>query len=135
MAIANPNYHLNRYQNIPTFDGNPKQINRFITACDNFFDTHRNRENVNAPINICLFDTILSKLVGRAADIIASRVELANCNLVSQARINTFSHQRSIDCVVEDLLNLKPDRNENPQSFGIRIQDTRSSFFKNKYVS
>ena len=131
-----PNYQLIKYQadNIPLFDGNPKQLNRFINACDNFYNTHKNADN-NAPINTCLFDTILNKLVGRAADQIASRIELTNWPLVKNAIIATFADQRSIDCVLQDIITLKPDRNESPQQFGLRLQDIRSLLFSKVNMS
>lgn len=131
------NYMLIRYQadNIPTFDGNPKQVNRFINACTNFITAHNDLNNVGAAINIALFDTILSKLVGRAADLIASRIELNTWDLVKNAIIDTFSDQRSIDCVIQDIITMKPERNENPQQFGIRLQDARSLLFSKVNVS
>lgn len=126
--MANPNYQLMKYQadNIPHFDGNPKQINRFIKSCENLLRNHQDATNANAPINICLLDTILSKLTGRAADLIASRIELDSWNSVKSALLATFSDQRSIDCLVQDLISLKPHNNETPQNFGLRLQDARS---------
>lgn len=122
------NYQLVKYQadNIPPFDGNPKQINRFLRACENFLATHQDRNNVQAPLNSCLFDTVLSKLVGRAADLIASRIELNTWDAVKNALIMTFADQRSVDCVVQDLISTKPFKGETPQNFGIRLQDARS---------
>lgn len=129
--MAQPNYSLIRYQadNIPHFDGNSKLINRFISACENFLNAHRDRNNPNAAINIALFDTILSKLVGRAADLIASRLELNSWDLIKSAIIDTFSDQRSVDCIIQDIITMKPDRNENSQQFGLRLQDARSLLF------
>jgi hypothetical protein len=131
-----PNYQLIKYQadNIPLFDGNPKQLNRFINACDNFYDAHKDA-NADAPINTCLFDTILNKLVGRAADQIASRIELTSWALVKNAIIATFADQRSIDCVIQDIITSKPDRNESPQQFGLRLQDIRSLLFSKVNMS
>lgn len=125
------NYALIRYQadNIPLFDGNTKHISRFITACENFLGAHQDRANVNAPLNIALFDTILSKLTGRAADLIASRIELNSWNLVKDAIYATFSDQRSTDCVVQDIITMKPYKSENSLQFGIRLQDARSLLY------
>ena len=129
--MAEPNYQLLRYQaeNIPLFNGNPKQINRFVTACENFVTAHGNRANNDAPINVCIFDTILSKLVGRAADLISSRIELNTWPLLKNAIVATFSDQRSIDCVAQDLITARPEKNESPLQFGIRLQDIRSVLF------
>lgn len=73
----------------------------------NSYNNHKNKIKQNAPINACLFDTILSKLVGRDADLIASRVELHNWDLVKGAMGNTF--------VSQDIKSLKPRKNETPQ--------------------
>jgi hypothetical protein len=129
--MAQPNFVLIKYQaeNIPSFDGNPKQLNRFIKSCDNFLTAHRNEQQANAPINNCLFDTILSKLIGRAADLIASRTELNTWSKVKESLLLTFSDQRSIDCVVQDIISMRLERGESPQNFGLRLQDARSILF------
>lgn len=125
------NYQLLRYQseNIPHFDGNPKLLSRFITAVENLLIAFQDRANVNATINTCLFDTILSKLKGRAAELVVSRSELKTWALIKDVLITSFADQRSIDCLIQDLLNLKPFKNENPLLFGMRIQDSRSLLF------
>lgn len=125
------NYQLLRYQsdNIPLFDGNPRLLNRFIIAIENLLKAFYNRTDPNDTINVCLFDTILSKLTGRAADLITSRIELNSWNLIKEVLINSFSDQRSIDCLIQDLINLKPFKNESPLEFGMRIQDSRSLLF------
>lgn len=131
MATPQTNYTLIRYQadNIPLFDGNAKLISRFITACENFLSAHQDRTNPNAPLNIALFDTILSKLTGRAADLIASRIELNSWTLVKEAIYATFSDQRTSDCVMQDIVTMRPLKNENSLQFGIRLQDARSLLY------
>lgn len=125
------NYGLLRYQadNVPTFDGNPKLLQRFISASENLLRAFQDIQNPNAPINICLLDTIYSKLSHRAADLICSRSEINNWQLIKELLINTFSDQRSIDCLIQDMLSLKINKNENPIAFGMRLQDTRSLLF------
>jgi len=135
--MPEPNYALIRYQadNIPTFDGNPKHINRFISSCENFFTAHKDLTNPAAAINTCLFDTVLNKLTGRAADLVASRVELTSWELLKQSIISTFADQRSIDCVVQDIICCRPKKDESPQQFGLRLQDIRSLLFSKINVS
>lgn len=131
MAPTPVNIALLRYQadNIPAFDGNPKQLNRFIKSCENFIVAFQNLADPNDPINTCLFDTILSKLRDRAADLIGSRTELNTWQLIKDSLNLTFSDQRSIDCLIQDLISLKPSKNETPTQFGMRIQDARSLLF------
>lgn len=129
--MANPNYQLIRYQadNIPNFDGNTKTLGRFITSCEHFLQNHQNRQNAADPINVCLFDTVICKLTGRAAELIASRTELDTWQKIKDSLIVTFSDQRTEDCLVQDIINMKPDRNDSLHSFGLKLQDSRSLLF------
>lgn len=96
------NIPLLKYQadNIPSFDGNSKQLNRFITSCEHFLTNFQNKTNVDDPINVCLIDTILNKLTGRAADLICSRSELNRWETIKNALDLSFSDQRGIDCLI-----------------------------------
>lgn len=122
------NYSLLRYQadNIPNFDGNPKLLQRFIIASENLLKAFQNTTNPNSPINICLLDTIFSKLKGRAADLICPRSELNSWQSIKEVLIASFSDQRGIDCLFQDLTSLKLKPNETLLEFGNRIQDVRS---------
>lgn len=129
--MANPNYTLLRFQadNIPHFDGNPKLLQRFICSCENLLRAFQNRAQPDDPINLYLLDTILGKLTSRAAELIASRAELNSWQTIKDALNTIFSDQRSIDCLIQDLIMLKPLKNETPINFGMRIQDARSLLF------
>ena len=125
------NVGLLRYysDNIPSFDGNPKVLNRFVTACENFIRAFQNVQNPNDPINLAIFDTIVSKLRDRAGELIGSRTELTSWQQIKDALTLTFSDQRSIDCLIQDLINLKRFKTETPMQFGMRIQNARSLLF------
>lgn len=131
MPADQKNIPLLRYQadNIPLFDGNPKLLNRFLNSCENLINNFRNVTDPNDPINVCLFDTVLSKLRDRAADLISSRSDLNTWAKVKETLELCFADQRSIDCLIQDLISLKPQKNENPIQFGMRIQDVRSLLF------
>lgn len=130
-SVTTPNFSLLKYQveNIPHFDGNKRQLNRFLISCEHLLKNFQNTNNLADPINTCLIDSILNKLSGRAADLICSRTELTNWNDIKNTLILTFSDQRGIDCLIQELINLKPYKNESSLQFGIRIQDTRSLLF------
>lgn len=127
-ATIKPDIPLMRYQadNIPDFDGNAKQLGRFIGVCENFISNFQNPNNPRDPINVCILDTILGKLKYRAADLIYSRSEINNWQSIKETLKITFSDQRSIDCLIQDLFSLKPFKNETPIQFGMRVQDARS---------
>lgn len=130
--MATPiNYALLRYQadNIPNFDGNTKILPRFLKASENLLRAFQDIANPEAPINICLLDTIFSKLRGRAADLICPRHELNTWELVKNVLVITFSDLRGMDCLEQELATLKPLQNETLLNFGNRIQDTRSLLF------
>lgn len=131
MATKTVDMPLLRYQadNIPLFDGSAKQLNRFINSCEHFLKNFQNKENLKDPINVCLLDTIFNKLTGRAADLICSRSELTTWEKIKDALILSFSDQRGVDCLIQELINLKPYKGESPIQFGIRIQDARSLLF------
>lgn len=131
MPSDTKNIPLLRYQadNIPLFDGNPKLLNRFLNSCENLIHNFKNNADPNDPINVCLFDTVLSKLRDRAADLISSRSDLNTWTKVKEVLQLCFADQRSIDCLIQDLISLKPHKNESPIQFGMRIQDVRSLLF------
>lgn len=71
----------------------------------------------------------MGKLRGRAADLIDSRSELKTWQQIKNALNVTFSDQRGIDCLIQDLISIKPLKNETPINFGMRIQNARSLLF------
>lgn len=129
--MSNKDISLLRYQadNIPHFDGNARLLQRFICSCENFLINFQNANDPTDAINIILLDTILGKLRGRAADLIGSRSELKTWQQIKNALNVTFSDQRGIDCLIQDLISIKPLKNESPINFGMRIQDARSLLF------
>lgn len=58
--IIKPDVPLMRYQadNIPDFDGNSKQLNRFVNVCESFIKKLCKPRDL---INLCVVHTILSK--------------------------------------------------------------------------
>jgi len=131
--MANPgavNYQLLRLyiDTIPTFDGNPHTLSIFINNCtsliNNFFragdDAHNN----------FIVRAIIGKLSGRALSLIGSRInELHTWVEVKEALQLSFGDQRNLDCLVQDLIALTPQKSETPYNFGMRCQDARSLIF------
>lgn len=109
---------------IPQYDGNPHTLSIFVQSCDNFLIAFGNAENVI--LNNVLIRSILSKLTGRALTLIGSRSELSTWDDVKKILKLSFGDQRNIDCLIQDLISLCPNRNETSYNFGIRCQDARS---------
>lgn len=110
---------------VPNYDGDPATLSNFISACD-YILTFANRTNASDPINNFLLRTILSKLIGRAAILIGNRDDAVSWPRIKELLIQFFGDQRDENCLVRDLMSLKPEKNETPYQFGIRCQDVRS---------
>lgn len=133
LSMANPTpaprpieYQLLRLyiDNIPKYDGNPNTLGIFIDNCETLIATFSDEHNPQ--INQFILRAIISKLVGRALILIGSRIELRTWNDIKNALNLSFSDQRNIDCLEQDLINLRPLKNETPYNFGMRCQDARS---------
>lgn len=125
-TMANPNYQLLKLyiDTIPQYEGNPHTLNIFLDNCEilisQFFDA------TNQQLNSFLLRALMSKLIGRALMLIGSRTELRTWPEIKQALQLSFGDQRNIDCLVQDLIVLRPLKNETPYNFGMRCQETRS---------
>lgn len=110
---------------VPVYDGEPATLSMFISGGEYLmqFSDRTNRDN---PINSYLLRVILSKLTGRAAVLIGNREDANSWPRIKELLLQFFGDQRDENCLLRDLLNLKPERNETPYQFGIRCQDVRS---------
>lgn len=117
------NYQLLRLyiDTIPMYDGNPHTLSIFIDSC-----THLMTQFPDPNLRGFLKRAIFSKLTGRALTLIGSRIELNSWEQVRDILLISFGDQRNIECLVQDLINLKPNKNETPHNFGMRCQDARS---------
>lgn len=131
MANPNPiNYPLLRLyvDTIPPYDGDPHTLTIFINNCTCLINNfHRDNDNTH---NSFIVRAIIGKLSGRALSLIGSRInELKTWNDVKFALELSFGDQRNLDCLVQDLITLSPNKNETPYNFGMRCQDARSLIF------
>lgn len=126
MTQPNTNYQLLRLyvDTIPHFDGNPHILPVFLDHCETMIQNFRSAND--ATLNSFILRAIISKLNGRALSLIGSRIELRSWNEIKSALILCFDDQRNIDCLVQDLIILRPSKNETPYNFGMRCQDARS---------
>lgn len=126
--MAQPNYQLLKLNldTIPNYDGDPHTLEIFINVCDQIMNEHANAQNANDPINAFLRRAIISKLQGRALLLIGNRRELLNWTDIKNCLRLTFGDKRNTECLGQDLMYMKPFKNEGPQSFAARIQDLLS---------
>ncbi|XP_050516300.1 putative mediator of RNA polymerase II transcription subunit 24 [Diabrotica virgifera virgifera] len=124
--MAQTNYQLLKLylDSIPAYDGNPHTLTIFIENCENLITNFASQ--TDGTLNTFLLRAILGKLNGRAQMLIGSRTELNTWQLVKDALNLSFGDQRDLDCLIQDLITLRPFKNETPYNFGMRCQETRS---------
>lgn len=126
MATNGTNYQLLRLfiDTIPPFDGSPHTLGIFLEHCQSLIV---NFGSGNDPgLNAFVIRAIISKLSGRALTLIGSRTELRTWQQIKDILTLSFGDQRNLDCLVQDLIILRPHKNETPYNFGVRCQDARS---------
>lgn len=109
---------------ITPYDGNPHTLNIFIENVETLI---REFPSPDSQIISFIFRAIISRLSGRALSLIGARTEFKTWSEIKNALILSFGDQRNLDCLVQDLITLRPLKNESPYNFGIRCQDARSS--------
>ncbi|XP_072400493.1 uncharacterized protein [Diabrotica undecimpunctata] len=124
--MAQTNYQLLKlyFDSIPAYNGNPHTLTIFIENCENLITNFASQ--TDGTLNTFLLRAILGKLNGRAQMLIGSRTELNTWQLVKDALNLSFGDQRDLDCLIQDLITLRPFKNETPYNFGMRCQETRS---------
>lgn len=127
MAAPRPvEYQLLRLyiDTIPHFDGNPNTLNIFIENCECLINTFS--DEANPALNNFIYRAIIGRLTGRALTLVGPRSEFNTWTQVKNLLTSSFSDQRNIDCLEQDLIVLRPFKNETPYNFGMRCQDARS---------
>lgn len=130
MALNNApqpvNYQLLRLyiDTIPNYDGNPHTLCIFIDNCENLINTFSDQNNPT--INNFILRAIIGKLVGRALSLIGSRTELTSWDQIKDSLNLSFGDQRNLDCLIQDLIVMRPHKAETAYNFGMRCQDARS---------
>ena len=112
--------------NIPLFNGDEHILPAFIRSCEELVATFQNAREPLNPVNKCIISTIISRLRGKAAEIICPRNELNTWALIKQTLRDTFSDGRNLDCLLNDLMSTTINRNETLTQFGLRLQTLRS---------
>lgn len=109
----------------PPYDGDPAVLAIFISACEYLIATF-GKPTANDPINSYILHAILAKLRGRALELIGSREDATSWHTIKTLLQQYFGDQRDENCLMRDLLALKPNKGESSYQFGTRCQDYRS---------
>ena len=96
---------------IPPYNGDAHTLGIFIESAENLINafSHHN----DADLNSFMLRAIIGKLIGRALTLIGSRTELRTWQQIKETLNLCFGDQRNIDCLVQDLLALHPQKTEN----------------------
>nr|CAH7763946.1 unnamed protein product [Callosobruchus chinensis] len=123
------NYQLLRLyiDTIPHFNGDNSTLEIFLEHCDHLIGTYTNANNQNDPLNSFLIRAVVNKLTGNALALVGSRPEIRNWNELKILLRLSFGDQRNLDCLVQELIIMKPHKNESFFDFGQRIQKARSA--------
>nr|CAI5820952.1 unnamed protein product [Callosobruchus analis] len=130
MSVETPvNYQLLRQyiDTIPNFNGDSNTLEIFLEHCDHVIRTYTNSNNQNHPLKSFLIRAVVGKLTGNALALVGSRPEISNWNDLKSLLRLSFGDQRNLDCLVQELIVLKPHKNESFFNFGQRIQKARSA--------
>src|ERR1700712_1105526 len=103
----------------------PSTLNIFIDSCTQVLSTFGNTEKLDDPINPFLTRAILGKLTGRALMLIGNRNDIGDWQALQNILRLSFSYQRNLDCLVQDLILMQPHKNESAYNFCLRCQDAR----------
>lgn len=110
---------------ITPYDGSVHTLNIFINSCERIIAKYFNNDNHADPINDTIYNCIIGKFRGRALLLVGNRIEIQTWAALKETLISTFADQRSVECLIQDLLILRPLKNETTFNFGQRCQDTR----------
>lgn len=120
-----PKLDLNDLNVIPTFDGNPNKLHRFIAVAESILFHYYDREDTGSFQNIKLINGIINKLQGKAEEAILIRGADTWEN-IKNTLIQTFGDRRDENTLTQDLVNLKQKSNETPFQFYENCRHTLS---------
>ena len=105
---------------VPDFDGNPNDLNRYISICDALINEFYDQNNTASFQNVYLLNSLISKLSGNAKLV----VNIQSVNTWQDVRntlTRNFADQRDETCLNRDLVMLRQNLNEKPQQFYDRV--------------
>lgn len=123
LSVTQPNIEIRPLDLIPDFDGTPHKLYRFISLADETLQQYWDNDNTNSVRNRYIFNCIVSKLKGRAEEIIS--ISGANTwPLIKSTLLNTFGDQRDENALLSDLIQIRQKPNEDPITYYYRIIST-----------
>jgi len=101
---------------VPIFDGNPNELNRYLTTCESLITAFYDRSNPSSFQNVYLFHSLLGKLSGNAR-VIANIQNVSTWDELKNCLRSHFADQRDEACLNRDLVLMRQTNGETPQQF------------------
>lgn len=105
---------------VPSFDGNPNDLNRYLATCQSLVDNFYDNANPYNFQNTYLLNSLVGKLTGQAKLIINIQNVTTWDDLKDTLRRN-FADQRDEACLNRDLVMMRQQPNEKPNQFYDRV--------------
>lgn len=118
--IKMPEFKAEYLNCIPTFDGKPNDLHRYLVVCQSVIDTFYKPNQPNDFQNIYLLNCIIGKLTGNAKLILGTQ-NVTTWDELKNILNRNFADQRDEACLNRDLVMLRQQSNEKPNQFYDRI--------------
>lgn len=101
---------------VPQFDGNPNELNRYLSICDSIIAEFYDAANPNNFHNVFLLNSLIGKLTG-SAKLVVNIQSVTTWAELKETLYRNFADQRDESCLNRDLVLLRQLPNEKPQQF------------------
>lgn len=105
---------------VPQFNGDPNELNRYLSICESLIANFYKHENPNDFQNTYLLNSLISKLTGNAK-VIVNIQNVSTWDELKTTLLRNFADQRDESCLNRDLVLMRQLPNENPQQFYDRV--------------
>lgn len=101
---------------VPHFDGNPNELNAYLSICESIINTFYDTGNPTNFRNIYIIHSLIGKLSGNAK-LVVNIQNVKTWNELKNTLYRNFADQRDEACLNRDLVLLRQRPNEKPQQF------------------
>lgn len=111
---------------VPTYEGQPETLNRFVTSCDRLISRFYDRNNPDNFQNEYLLDCLLSKIQGAASTIVFSHPH-ETWDQVRKSLLDNFGDRRDSLTLTQEMCSLKQMQSEDAYKFYERVNKVLNS--------
>lgn len=120
LSMPNEQFKPEYLKCVPTFDGNPNDLNRYLATCDSLIQAFYDTNNPTKFENIYLINCLIGKLEG-TAKVVVNIQNVSTWDDLKNTLQRNFADQRDETCLNRDLVMLRQQPNENPNQFYDRV--------------